>query len=123
MTPDTPQARLGVLERQMATLEQKVHDVVRDVDLLAPVQLAVVRIEEQIRTIRTEITSLREALTEDRRATKKSNEALTKELHEMREESAKSDRDAKRTLKAGLWGVGAAVIMAAGGIVASGVHP
>jgi len=123
MSPDSPETRLGVLERQMAALEQKVRDVAHDVDALAPVQMAIARIEEQIRAIRGEITGLRDTLSSDRRAAKEANAKLTRELHEMREERLKSDADAKRTLKAGLWGVIAAVVVAAGGVIAAGAHP
>lgn len=107
----------------MATLEQQVRDVAHDVDTLAPVQMAVVRIEEQVRHIREEVTGVRDAIVDDRRAVKQANERIAEEMRTMRTEAAENDLASSRQLRNGIIAIFVAVITAAGGIIASGGHP
>lgn len=116
MSPETPDTRINRLEQKMAALEQEVRNVVHDVDTLAPVQMAVVRIEEQARQIRDELSELRKAVAQDRQAAKDANDKLTSQI-------ADDAKDARRTLRNGMWGIASALILAAGGIVAAGGHP
>lgn len=107
----------------MAALEQELRNVAHDVDTLAPVQMAVVRIEEQIKQVHAELSGLREAVVQDRATAKAENALLTAQIKAMAEASADDARDARRTLRNGMWGIGAALIVAGGGIVAAGAHP
>jgi FtsZ-binding cell division protein ZapB len=107
----------------MATLEQQVRDVAHDVDTLAPVQMAVVRIEEQVRQVRTEVTGVREAIADERKAVKEAHEKLTLEMATMRREAAENDLASSRQLRNGVIAIVVAVITAAGGIIAAAGSP
>jgi len=107
----------------MAALKQQVLDVSEDVKATGSMVERLARIETTMVQVDKEIIGLREAMRQDRADANQRAEKLTKELKDMREEAAANDRDARRTLKIGLFGLATAVITAAGGIVAAGVHP
>lgn len=120
---DSAESRIGRLEQKLAALERDLLNVGRDVEALDKAREAVIRIEEQIRQIRAEITGLRESIAEDRAAAKAMNVALTEKLEEMTKAAAEDARDARRTLRNGMWGIASALVLAAGGIIAAGGHP
>lgn len=120
MTPDTAESRIGRLEREFSALKQQVHDVAHDVETLAPVQMAVVRIETTIGQVEREIAGLRIAITEDRNAAKARGEELGKEIKEMRDEQAAQSRASRTQLLAGVISIITTLLIVAGTIVASG---
>jgi len=117
---DSPESRIGRLERQVATLEQSVKDVKHDVDTLAPVQMAVVRIEEQTKQVRFELGGLRDALEADRRAVKEQAAVMQRELHDLREEHAADARSNRSAIRTGAISIIVTLISVTGTILAAG---
>lgn len=117
---DSSESRLGRLERQVATLEQALHDVKHDVDTLAPVQMAVVRIEEQTKQVRSDLGGLRASLEADRRATKERSAEMQKDLHDLREEHAADARSNRNAIRTGAISIIVTLLSVAGTILAAG---
>lgn len=123
MVPDSPESRIGRLEQNMATVQQKVRDLSHDVETLAPVQMAVVEMRSDLRHARDEIAGVRDVIIDDRRAAKETNEGLTKELKAMRDERVESDRASSRQLRNAAVAIVVAIISAVGTIIGTGAHP
>lgn len=120
MTPDSPESRIGSLEREMSALKQQVRDVVDDVEKLEPVKVGIARIEEKVAQVEREIVGLREAIAEDRAAAKVRGEAMAKEIKSFREEQASQNRANKAQLIAGVLAILVALIAVAGSFFAAG---
>jgi len=119
MVPDSPESRLGRLEQQMATVQQQVRDISHDVEVQAPVQMAVVRIEEQLKQMRGDINGLRETVVADRRAARARGMELEHELKSMRDEASVQARANRTQLWAGVLSIITTLLLVAGTIIAA----
>ena len=121
MSPDSPETRIGRLEREQSALRQQVIDLAHDVTELAPVQMAVVRIESSVEHVDREIGALKMSLVEDRRLAQSGRDAISADLSMMRREQT-AGRQANRTqLIAGVVSILVALITVGGAIVAAGL--
>lgn len=95
MSPDTPESRLGQLERNVAKLEQIVDDLKVDVRTLMPLVISHAEMRVQLAQVHTDIVQLRSML-----------ETQQKHDRAVADGRVKDDRSFRRTLI----GVGTAAV-------------
>lgn len=70
MSPDSPETRLRVIERELAQVQQRVADLVQEVHDLNPLVVAVTRLEATMGTVKGDVESVKLNLRErDKQAT------------------------------------------------------
>lgn len=115
MMPDSPETRLGRLERSVAKLEQRVEDVVSGhKDVVAEIKA--------LRTLAVTVAEMRLGLSrveEMCRETSKREEERERRDDEMREAQLRDSRNWRRALIVGSFAVLGAVITAAATIIAT----
>lgn len=125
--PDSMETRVGRLDREVSALQQQVRDLAHDVETLAPVQMAVVRIETTVTQVEREISGLRDVIAEDRAAAKLRGTEMASEMKAMRDEAAAQHAETieqrkadKRQIWAGVFAIIVALISTIGTIIAAG---
>jgi hypothetical protein len=108
MSPDTPESRIGRLERDHARLEQQVIDLANDVKELIPLSTALVRLEGRVEGVKNGVLTLGQNVNGIKRAMDTREQDVT---------------DERRSVKVALIGlsavIGAALIAAIATILAT----
>ena len=116
MSPDTSESRrLGELERDMARMQQRVHDLSTEVAQLGQLPERLVRVEEGLTNLRDDLREMLVQLKHVRQSIKDREAAAAVE----RREQLADSRNWRRALILGAFTVLAAVIAAGATIVAS----
>jgi hypothetical protein len=90
------------------------------VDGLAPIAVAVARVEERMSQIRSDLKGLRDAIAADRRAAKERDAEMTQELHDMRNEQVSQSRANRTTIITGAVSIITTLLIVGATIVAAG---
>lgn len=105
MVPDSPESRIGRLEREHAQLDERVGGLSRQMRELIPLTTSLVRLEGTVGSVKEDIHELRDGIAD----------------------RDKQQADERRSLRLALLGLSgtilAALIAAVVTIVASGAHP
>lgn len=139
MQPDSPETRIGRLEREMAGLQQRVEDLSTDVRALTPLvvataelKIAVTHLQSDVHDVSGDVATARKVIDgqirDMRQAFNEQIEGLGKAIKGDREEreqaqieALKDSRQWRRALIIGSLAVLAACITAAATIIAAGV--
>ena len=115
MSPNTPESRIGELERDMARMQQRVQDLSTEVAQLGQLPERLVRVEEGLTNLRDDLREMLVQLKHVRQSIKEREQAAAVE----RREQLADSRNWRRALILGSFTVLAAVIAAGATIVAS----
>jgi septal ring factor EnvC (AmiA/AmiB activator) len=115
MTPHTPETRIGELERDMARMQQRVHDLSQEVGQLGRLPVGQVRLEEGLKNLQDDLREANVLISHVRQSIK---DREARQEIERREQLADS-RNWRRALILGSFTVLAAIIAAAATIIAS----
>lgn len=103
----------------MSAIQQRVGDLAHDVETLAPVQMAVVRIEGQVAQVKEQLIELREALVSDRDAAQRRGKEMAAEIKELRKD-AQDNRDTQsadaKTQRRQIWWAAVTILVAVIGL-------
>ena len=112
MTPDTTESRLNRLERENASLSERVGALGRQVQDLLPLATSIVRLEGVVNGVKQDVADVGDAVKEVR-------SGITADTHRQAEE--------RRSLRLALLGLAgtilASLVAALVTIIASGAHP
>lgn len=125
---DTPESRIRDLEREMASVQQRVSDLAADVHDLAPLTVSVAELKLALVHVQTGMTDLSADVAAARRTINEQIKGLQESYQEDRREREKAQKDAlkdsrqwRRALILGSVTVLAALIAAAATIIAAGI--
>lgn len=117
--PDSPETRIGLLERQYSSLKTEVDNLNRDMVTMERARDSLIRLEEKVKGVGNSLDGLREVVIAEKMESKQKIQALTEEIESLRKENTAGRQASKTQIIVAALGIVTTVITVGGAILAA----